>query len=282
MNDLFLTELCRGLEQPRKPRSALASYFESCYDSDRKYKTPPPTPPKEPQRAGRVQAISTPSSPCRAASPPTTSITQLGATNGASKRTGKKRKYEDEDPDHDNVRRHRPRRSAMHAIPSGVEYVGWDRGRKRARDDKDHEREPKQHQDALYLHQAKPRNASKTFSSREIEKACYIDFAGQAKMRRKESDQKAYHKHTRSQLKPRRSKRIQAIKISALPHTSCGKAARIQTIRQEQKHRKLEADVAHEHAQYYRSTIRNHKPPPKLDAKLNDTSTRKRRKCSDG
>lgn len=189
-------------------------------------------------------------------------------------RTGKKRKYEDEDPGYDDVRPHRLHRSAMHAKPSGVEYIGWDKGCKRARDDKGDERELQQHQDLPCLHQAKLQNVSRTPELQMCashEKACNIEFAGEANMRQKESDQKAYHMHTRPQPEPRRSTRIQTMKRSPLPHTSCGEATRTQRGR-----RGTRAYLI------YGSTIGNHKPPSKLDAKLNGTSTRKRRKRSEG
>lgn len=40
--------------------------------------------------------------------------------------------------------------------------------------------------------------------------------------------------------------------------------------------------MVHEHNQYYGSTIRNHKRPFNLHTKLDDTSTRKKLKRSDG
>jgi hypothetical protein len=156
MEDLFFTELCEGLRKPSQPRSVLQGYFESCYERDRKYDTPPPTPPTKKHTLDRVEAV-------------------------AGTLFSKKRKHDDEEEDHDEVRqellqpRYRrvkhchvsspsmislPQKPPPHRKPSRVDFINQDKKLKHESDDKAPRERPQQQLDGPYLRRSNLQSTS--------------------------------------------------------------------------------------------------------------------------
>jgi hypothetical protein len=163
MESLFHMQLCKALQEPAKPRSVLAPYFDSFCDPKRRYHTPPVTPPAELQTPDDTQAntgkplnldsndtfISPQTSLRTTVSPTTASTTKLGTSTG-SVGIEKKRKR-DESTDNEQAReklgrphlrqlkhRHATNASALCKSPShmkrgegtGVETMGEGKKRK--------------------------------------------------------------------------------------------------------------------------------------------------------
>jgi hypothetical protein len=193
MEDLFYTQLCKGLQKPSQPRSVLQAYFESCYNPDCKYDTPPPTPPTKKHTLDRVEAVAgtvlTLDSNDYAGdvslelntSRPSASATQSTTIHRVRMAMSKKRKQDDEEEDHNEARqqldqpRYRrlkhyhvsspsmaslPQKPPPHRKPSRVDFLNQDKKLKHESDDKaPREREQQQ------LHTPHLRRSNRTTTS---------------------------------------------------------------------------------------------------------------------